>query len=99
MQALLSGKAIAALNLDKITIASGSVTDSNCQDFLPPAKIDADCHWSSQDRPEISFVSFGVDKDWRSKRIKDFLREQGQFDTRADCRPYRRREQLRFCGS
>jgi hypothetical protein len=80
LQALLSGKAIATLNLDKITIASGSVTDSYCQDFLPPAKIDEDCHSSSQDRPEISFVSFGVDKDWRSKQIKDFLREQGQFE-------------------
>ena len=80
LQALLSGKAIAALNLDKITIASGSVTDSHCKDFLPPAKIEADCHSSSKDRPEISFVSFGVDKDWRSKQIKDFLREQGQFE-------------------
>jgi hypothetical protein len=50
LQALLSGKAIAALNLDKITIASGSVTDSNCTDFLPTAKIDGDCHGSSQDR-------------------------------------------------
>jgi hypothetical protein len=79
LQALLSGKAIATLNLDKITIASGSVTDSYCQDFLPPAKIDEDCHWSSQDRPAISFVSFGVDKDWRSSLIKDFLIRQGQF--------------------
>jgi hypothetical protein len=81
LQALLSGKAIATLkNLDKITIASGSVTDSYCQDFLPRAKIDTDCNWSSQDRPAISFVSFGVDKDWRSHRIKEFLHKQGQFE-------------------
>jgi hypothetical protein len=81
LQALLSGKAIAALNLDKITIASGSVTDSNCTDFLPTAKIDGDCHGSSQDRPEISFVSFGADKDWRSRRIKEFLTKHREFTT------------------
>jgi hypothetical protein len=77
--ALLSGKAIATLKLEKITIASGSVTDSHCQDFLPRTKIDANCKWSSQDRPAISFVSFGVDKDWRRRLIKDFLIKQGQF--------------------
>jgi hypothetical protein len=79
LQALLSGEVVAALNLDKITIASGSVTDSNCADFLPPAKIDGDCHGSSQDRPEISFVSFGADKDWRVRRIRDFLTKHRQF--------------------
>jgi hypothetical protein len=79
LRTLLSGEAVKSLGLNKITIASGSLTDSKCSDLLPAGTIDKYCHCTNGDHPVSTFVSFGIDKDWRTDQIGAFLHKQGQF--------------------
>lgn len=79
LRTLLSEETVANSGLAEITIASGSVTDSLCSDFLPHDPIDANGQCVSKGEPRITFVSFGIDKAWRNDQIGAFLVKQGGF--------------------
>jgi hypothetical protein len=79
LRTLLSVDAIAALRPKSITIASGSVSDPNCENLLPAGKIDGNGRCTSGTYPETTFVSFGIDKKWRTDQIRSFLVNNGHF--------------------
>lgn len=79
LRELLSGEAVAKLGLKQITVASGSVTDPDCTHFLPSNDSDTSCHWTNATHAQITFVSFGIDKDRRTDQIERFLHDQGHF--------------------
>jgi hypothetical protein len=79
LRTLLSGKGIASSGLTRITIASGPVTDPDCTHLLPRGEIDAEHRCASGGPPEMTLVSFGIDRDWRRDQIRAYLRKQGRF--------------------
>lgn len=78
LRALLSSDEIKNLGLQKITIASGSISDPRC-DHLLPAGESKSGRCTSPNIPNTTFVSFGIDRDWRIQQTIKFLRKYGRF--------------------
>ncbi len=88
LRSLLRGARISNPNLTDIMIASGSISDPHCEDLLPEGVnveglrsvgkiVDSAC--ATPDR-RTTFISFGIDNDWRNDQIVSFLLSQGRFN-------------------
>jgi hypothetical protein len=78
LRSLLRDAHISYPNLQHITIASGSISDPKCEDILPGKTSESNVCTTS-DLPDTTFVSFGIDKDWRTEQIASYLRTYGRF--------------------
>jgi hypothetical protein len=78
LRALLPDVSTYVSGIKQIQIVSGSVSDSHCDHLLPKGVPKGD-RCTSPDLPNASFVSFGIDKEWRTQQIETFLHQQGRF--------------------
>ena len=78
LRSLLRDAHISNPNLKHITIASGSISDPKCEDILP-GKTSAKNVCTTLDLPDTTFVSFGIDKNWRTDQIMSYLRNYGRY--------------------